>query len=148
MTGPSRKARFSTGSTTEESQNDMAILHVTLATRDVRRTLAFFSATLGWRAIQRPGNVPAASAWLEISDGHELHLLEDPAFEPSAFEQEFGRHVAVSYPRAGFAGLKDRLTREGAEVIEAKRATPFERFFFRDPNGYVFEVVEEDRCPE
>ena len=24
------------------------------------------------------------------------------------------------------------------------RETPFVRFFFRDPNGYVFEVVEEN----
>lgn len=30
------------------------------------------------------------------------------------------------------------------EVISAKRATPFERFFFREPNGYVFEVIDED----
>ena len=28
-------------------------------------------------------------------------------------------------------------------LIEPLRETPFERFFFRDQNGYVFEVVEE-----
>ena len=29
-------------------------------------------------------------------------------------------------------------------LIEPIRETPFARFFFRDPNGYVFEVVEEE----
>jgi catechol 2,3-dioxygenase-like lactoylglutathione lyase family enzyme len=56
--------------------------------------------------------------------------------------------VALSHPPAGFAELKERLRRHGAELIAADRPTPFERFFFRDPNGYVFEVVAEGRAPE
>jgi hypothetical protein len=36
----------------------------------------------------------------------------------------------------------------GATLIEPERPTPFARFFFRDPNGYVFEVVEADHAPE
>lgn len=123
----------------------MAILHCTLATRDVRRSAAFFAETLGWRPIERPGNVPSTAAWLEIGDGQELHLLEVEDFRPSDFESEFGRHIAVSYPREGFDALKDRLRRSGAELIGPKRATPFERFFFRDPSGYIFEVVEARR---
>ena len=27
----------------------------------------------------------------------ELHLIEDPEFEPSRFEKEFGRHIAVTF---------------------------------------------------
>jgi hypothetical protein len=42
--------------------------------------------------------------------------------------------------------LKERLVAAGADLIEARRATPFERFFFREPiNGYVFEVVDAAR---
>jgi catechol 2,3-dioxygenase-like lactoylglutathione lyase family enzyme len=121
----------------------VAILHCTLATRDVRRTSEFFAATLGWRPIERPNNIPFPAAWLEVAPGQELHLVEVPDFEPSPFEREYGRHVAVSYPRTGFAALKERLARHGAEVIAADRPTAFERFFFRDPNGYVFEMVAE-----
>ena len=33
-------------------------------------------------------------------------------------------------------------------LIAPERPTPFERFFFRDPNGYVFEVVAAEREPE
>lgn len=36
------------------------------------------------------------------------------------------------------------LADAGAELITAKRPTPFERFFFREPNGYVFEVIDRD----
>ncbi len=39
-----------------------------------------------------------------------------------------------------------RLVQHGAELIEPLRATPFERFFFREPvNGYLFEVIDQDR---
>jgi catechol 2,3-dioxygenase-like lactoylglutathione lyase family enzyme len=120
----------------------LAILHCTLATRDVGRTSEFFAATLGWRPIERPGNIPMAAAWLEIAPGQELHLVEVPEFEPSPFDREYGRHIAFSYPRAAFTELKERLTRCGAELIAPERPTALERFFFRDPNGYLFEVVE------
>jgi len=122
----------------------VALAHITLATRDVERSAAFFQDILGWGRIARPGNIGVAAAWLEIAPGCELHLVEDPQFEPSRFEREFGRHVAVTYPRAGFPGLKRRLGASGAALIEPQRETPFARFFFQDPNGYVFEVVEEE----
>jgi hypothetical protein len=61
----------------------------------------------------------------------------------SPFEAEFGRHVAVYHPRNQFDELKQRLVERGATLVEPLRATPFERFFFREPiNGYVFEVIE------
>ncbi len=121
----------------------MALAHITLATRDVSHSLAFFRDALGWRPVSRPGNVEVTAAWLEIAPGVELHLIEDRAFEPSPFEKEFGRHIAVSFPVAEFPRLQDRLLAHGATLIEPLRETPFARFFFRDPNGYVFEVVDE-----
>src|SRR4051794_28503718 len=119
----------------------MPIAHITLATRDVPAALTFFSQALGWRPISRPRNIGRPAAWLEIAPGQELHLVEVADFAPSFFEAEFGRHVAVALPRAEFDALKRRLVAHGATLIEPERATPFARFFFRDPNGYVFEVV-------
>jgi catechol 2,3-dioxygenase-like lactoylglutathione lyase family enzyme len=121
----------------------MAIAHVTLATRDVRRTSQFFTETLGWQPLERAANIAVAAAWLQISPGHELHLVEVPDFEPSPFEREYGRHIAVTYPHDGFVGLKERLRQQGAQLVEPLRETPVERFFFRDPNGYLFEVIAE-----
>jgi catechol 2,3-dioxygenase-like lactoylglutathione lyase family enzyme len=123
----------------------MAIAHITLATRDVARTSRFFEATLLWRPIERPSNIPMAAGWLQIAPGQELHLVEVADFEPSPFEREYGRHVAVAWPREGFAELKERLRRHGAELIDPLRPTAAERFFFRTPDGYVFEVVAAAR---
>ena len=126
----------------------MSFVHLTLATRDVIATRDFFAGTLGWEPIERPGNIDIEGAWLRIAPGQELHLLRVLDFAPSEFEREFGRHVAVEYPADGFAELKERLAKHGAELIDPIRETPFERFFFRDPNGYVFEVVDANRTPE
>ena len=122
----------------------MALAHITLATRDVSRSVAFFRESLEWHPVPRPGNINMTAAWLAVAPGIELHLIEDHAFEPSPFEQEFGRHIAVTFPLADFPQLKERLKAHGAALIEPLRETPFVRFFFRDPNGYVFEVVEEN----
>ncbi|HEY7314124.1 MAG TPA: VOC family protein [Gemmataceae bacterium] len=126
----------------------MSLLHLTLATRDVRKAESFFSGALGWRAIARPNNIGRPAAWLEIAPGQELHLIEVAAFASSPFEAEFGRHIALAVPRAEFDALKRRLVQHGATLIEPERPTPFARFFFRNPDGYVFEVVEAERCPE
>lgn len=123
------------------------IAHFTLATRDVLGSAAFFERTLGWKPIDRPDNIVQTVAWLSICDGQELHLLEVPDFEPSACEQEFGRHFAIDYPLAEFPALKKRLVENNAELIAPQRDTPFQRFFFRDPNGYVFEIIDADRSP-
>jgi catechol 2,3-dioxygenase-like lactoylglutathione lyase family enzyme len=122
----------------------LALAHITLATRDVEQSAAFFEDVMGWQRIARPGNIGVAAAWLEISTGCELHLVEVANFEPSPFEREFGRHIAITWPRTGFIQLRERLETHGAALIEPLRETPFARFFFRDPNGYVFEVVEEE----
>jgi catechol 2,3-dioxygenase-like lactoylglutathione lyase family enzyme len=126
----------------------MAILHITLPTRDLGRTKQFFQDTLGWRPINRPGNIDVPAAWLEIAPGQEAHLVQIANFEPTPYEREYGRHVAISAPLASFPELKERLKQHGAELIDPIRETPFQRFFFRDPNGYIFEVVQESRASE
>lgn len=122
----------------------MSLAHITLATRDVAATRAFFEAVFGWKALSRPGNIDARAEWLAVAPGQEIHLLEVPDFEPSPFEREYGRHVAFFRPRAEFEGLKERLVAHGAELIAPLRPTPFERFFFRSPDGYIFEIIDAD----
>jgi len=48
------------------------------------------------------------------------------------------------------AGVRDTrgARAHGATLIDPQRPTPFERFFFRDPDGYLFEVVAAERSPE
>ena len=127
----------------------MAVAHVTLATRDLARTAAFFAGALGWRPIVRPNNVRFPAAWLEIAPGQELHLLELPDFAPSPFEARVWPARRSRRPARGLCRSQERLARSTAqELIAPDRPTPFERFFFRDPDGYVFEVVAAEREPE
>jgi len=123
----------------------MPLAHLTLATRDIHRTAAFLERTLGYARKPLPANSAGEAIWFDIGHGQELHVLHAPAFEISAHEAEFGRHVAFFHPRSDFPALKARLAGAGAVLIDPIRPTPFERFFFREPvNGYVFEIIDQD----
>jgi catechol 2,3-dioxygenase-like lactoylglutathione lyase family enzyme len=124
----------------------MTFAHLTLATRDVQRTALFFEKTLGWPRVATPDNTPLDAAWVQMGRDtrQQVHILRVADFEPSPCEAEFGRHFAVFHAGSDFPALKRRLAEQGATVIDPIRPTPFERFFFRDPNGYVFEVIDRD----
>ncbi len=126
----------------------MGIAHITLASRDVVRASHFFASALSWPVLNRPNNIAVPAAWLQIAPGQELHLVQVPDFAPSPFEREYGRHIAIRYPARGFSDLKERLRGLGAEVVAPLRDTPFERFFFSTPDGYVFEVITADAASE
>jgi predicted enzyme related to lactoylglutathione lyase len=122
----------------------MSLAHLTLPTRDVEKTAAFFERTLRYRRVPVPANSPVELVWLELGRGQDMHVFFVDGFSVSPFENEFGRHVAVYYPLAEFDALKRRLESEGAQMFAPLRPTPFERFFFREPiNGYVFEVIDQ-----
>ena len=118
--------------------------HLTIAVCDARASAEFFQRTLGWKIIRMPSNIDIEAAWVEVAPGQQLHILTIPGYEPSPFEAEFGRHFAFFHPGADFVALKQRLADNGATLIEAIRPTPFERFFFRDPNGYFFEMINRE----
>lgn len=123
----------------------MSIAHLTLATRDVPATALFFERTMRWPRVKVPVNTPLQAAWVQVGPRQQLHILRVDGFEPSPFEREFGRHFAVFHPLSDFTALKRRLVEHGAELVEPIRPTPFERFFFRDPNGYMFEVIAQEQ---
>jgi catechol 2,3-dioxygenase-like lactoylglutathione lyase family enzyme len=125
----------------------MSLAHLTLPTREVEKTASFLEETLGYLRDPVPANVPDETVWLNVGRGQQMHVFFVEGFEVSPFEREFGRHIAVFYPLEEFPGLKQRLIQRGAELSDALRPTPFERFFFREPvNGYVFEVIDQARA--
>ena len=120
----------------------MTLAHVTLPTRHVERTAAFLEHVFGWTRVAVPANSPLEVVWLDIGGGQQLHVFHVESFEVSAFEGEFGRHIALTHRGRDFAALKQRLIAQGAALIAPERGTPYERIFFREPvNGYVFEVI-------
>ena len=117
--------------------------HLTLATADVDRLAAFIERTFAYARKPTPPDSPVRVAWFDIGHGQEMHLLQVDGFQPSSFEGEFGRHVALRCPAAEFEALRRRVADAGGTVIAPQRPTPFARFFVREPvNGYVFEVIE------
>jgi hypothetical protein len=97
----------------------------------------------GFRRADAPVNSPVPTVWLDMGGGQQIHVVYVEGFAASAFEGEFGRHVAIVRPAATFADLRARLVTEGADVMEPLRPSPKARFFVREPlNGYVFEIVE------
>src|SRR5262245_4884662 len=127
----------------------MSFAHLTLPSQHVQKTASFLETTLGYSRDPVPSNVPIETVWLNIGRGQQIHVFFVEGFQVSPFENEFGRHIALFYPVSGFESLKERLRQSGAEIFDALRPTPFERFFFREPvNGYVFEVIEEKHLSE
>ena len=122
----------------------MTFAHLTIATRNAAVTSRFYQDTFRWRQLHMPGNIEIGADWLEIVPGQQIHILQIENFAPSAFEEEFGRHFALFHPAADFDALQQRLIAHGAEIIPPIRETPFPRFFFRDPNGYMVEVINQD----
>ncbi|HEX9364979.1 MAG TPA: hypothetical protein VF921_00035, partial [Vicinamibacterales bacterium] len=84
----------------------MSLAHMTFPTREVEKTAAFLEQTLGYSRDPLPTNVPDEAVWLNIGQGQQLHVLYVEDFEISPFEREFGRHLAVFYPRSELDALK------------------------------------------
>ncbi len=122
----------------------MTFAHLTLAVKDAFTAAHFFQKTLGWKIVRLPQNVDLVAAWLEIAPGQQLHLLQIEGGRTGSSDTEYGRHFAVFYPGSQFANLKQRLVAEGATLVDPLRPTPFERFFFQDPDGYSFEVIDQE----
>ena len=120
--------------------------HLTLPTQHVEDTTRFLEQTLGYARKRVPPNSPVDVRWLDIGKGQELHVFFVEEFVVSPNEAEFGRHVALFHPLADFPAMRQRIVEAGGEIVDALRATPFERIFFREPiNGYLFEVIVDAR---
>src|SRR5258708_16913760 len=102
----------------------MSLAHFTLATREVEKTAAFLEKTLGYGRDPIPENSPCEVVWLNIGRGQQMHVLHVEDFAPSPFEREFGRHVAVFYPRPPFHGPNHRHVAHLAELLSPPRPTP------------------------
>ncbi|MFP6901441.1 MAG: VOC family protein [Opitutales bacterium] len=123
----------------------MSLVHFTIPTRDLDGTTKFFLDLMGWAEIPVPDNVEVNVRWLDLGAGAQMHVLGIDDFEASPFEKEYGRHFAFFVSAERLADIKERLPRDyGIPIQPPLRPTPFERFFFNDPNGYLIEVIDRD----
>ena len=122
-----------------ESREANAVVpwRITLSTRNVPTSVAFSRTLAGSGA--RPGNIGTTAAWLR-SPRDRAAPDRGSAFEPSPFEKSLAG-ISPSLSRWQFP--VERALQAMGRIDRALRETPL-TFFFRDPNGYVFEVVEEN----
>jgi predicted enzyme related to lactoylglutathione lyase len=128
----------------------MCVAHLAIASSNVRATSTFLCEVMGWSPLETPSNAMMDLAWIDISTARDrsqqIHVIHVADFVVSPFDREFGRHFAVFHDGHDMDALRNRLAAAGGELIEPLRATPFERFFFREPiNGYVFEVIHREQ---
>ena len=125
----------------------MSFAHLTIATEDVQATSLFFQNVMKWNPLRMPRNIDIEAVWLEICEGQQLHILGiKDSNRPG--DKEFGRHYAFFHPSDDFDAVIKRVTRHGGELVEPIRETPFRRIFFRDLNGYLFELIDQQGYQE
>ena len=116
----------------------MHIHHVTIRTRDLAGSIAFYRDALGLRLGERP-DFGFPGAWLYDRDKPAVHLneaVEAPSRVVNAFD-----HVA--FYTDDFDGALARLDRTGIHSC-GLRALPDGRLrqcFLKDPNGITIEVT-------
>jgi catechol 2,3-dioxygenase-like lactoylglutathione lyase family enzyme len=110
------------------------IHHSSLVVTDMERARRFYGETLGLRPIPRPSNFTRPVAWFEVGEEH-IHLI--PSEEPDSASP---RHVALHVADARAA--REHLGRQGVAVEETEPIAGADRFFIRDPDGNLIELIQ------
>lgn len=114
------------------SVNSMAVQHIALSVTDLSAALPFYTEVLCFETLPRPDfGIPGA--WLGTGNGVQIHLLEDPAFEPPA-----GPHLALE--TTDIAAEVTRLRSLGVEVADPFELHGAKQAFFLDPSGNRLEL--------
>jgi len=115
--------------------------HVSLLVEDTRRSLEFYQGLLGLAVNRDRPDFGFPGAWLDISDGQQIHLLE--SVEDSRGRKQSGHggrdfHFALEVTDLEIvcrsldsAGIAYSLSRSGRRAL-----------FCRDPDGNAIELVE------
>ncbi|GGZ68638.1 VOC family protein [Streptomyces echinoruber] len=133
--------------------------HVVLWVRDPVASASFFEKAVGlrpWRVAEyAEGKAPFCSVRINeetILDLAPLPLAERMEVVPGAAASAGHpvHHVCLSLPRDGFDALRSRLEEQGVPVSDLShdslgaRGKAKRSFYFRDPDGNVFEARHYD----
>ena len=123
--------------------------HVSLATSDLPRALAFYCGVLGLKQIDRP-NLPNAGAWLETGPS-QIHLIDHPkgTFRRKSVIDNHDVHFALRV--ADFEAALKELTEKGYRedagesdpmrvLVKRKSPAGFPQAYMLDPDQHVVEI--------
>ena len=126
-----------------------AVHHVSIATRDLERSLTFYSGVLGLTPGPRP-NFPVGGAWLDMGST-QVHLVVHPegTFRTNSEIDNNDCHFALRVE--DFDAALDHLIRHGyaenapegsGRRLLVKRHGPagFPQVYVLDPDGHVVEI--------
>jgi catechol 2,3-dioxygenase-like lactoylglutathione lyase family enzyme len=133
----------------EEAVLEAFVHHVSLATSDLPRALAFYCGVLGLRQIDRPA-LTNAGAWLETG-ASQIHLIEYPngTFRRKSVIDNQDVHFALRVAdfEAAVQELAEKGYREDAGeshprrvVIKRRSPVGFPQIYLIDPDEHVVEI--------
>lgn len=118
----------------------MKLNWVTLRVRDLEKSVAFYTKSLGMETAARFGGAGHEIAMLGQADGPKVELLCDSAAVPAPP----GAGVSVGLETEDLDALVASLRAEGYAVSGPIRPNPQFRFFFvSDPDGYTIQLLEQ-----
>ena len=115
--------------------------HVSVLVSDTGKALEFYQGILGLELDASRPSLSYAGAFLNLGDGHQIHLIELPSPDPVDDRPKHGgrdRHTAL---RVNYLDdIIDRLESAGVEYTlssSGRRA-----LFCRDPDANAIEMIE------
>jgi glyoxylase I family protein len=117
-----------------------SIHHASVIVADVERSLAFYVGVLGLESDPARPDLGYNGAWLNLSAGQQLHLLELPNPDPVSERPEHvgrDRHTALTV--SDLDALLARLEQAGVAVTRSRSGRS--AAFCRDPDGNGIELI-------
>ena len=122
--------------------------HVTLISRDLQRTTAFWRDLLGLSLVREERNDDDPDArhfWFgdeQGSPGTLVSFLEYPAMTAGVVGTGSTHHIALAVESADEQlAWRDYLRSRGVDCTEPFERGPFRSIYLRDPDGHIVEIA-------
>lgn len=113
------------------------IQHCSLVVQDLERAAAFYRDVLGLTEIEIPSTFKPAGLkvrWFRLGP-QQIHILEGPANQPNS-----QHHMALQVDDAQAA--RSWMKEKGFDIEEPILIPGADRFFVRDPDHNLIEIIE------
>jgi catechol 2,3-dioxygenase-like lactoylglutathione lyase family enzyme len=117
----------------------VALHHISLVTRRVEESIAFYRDVLGFREIKRPP-FDFRGAWL-YNYGVQVHIIENAARAQDAKGPIDSRADHLAFAVADVEEVKLLLDRWKIPYREQVNAGNIRQIFFHDPDGHHIEIA-------